>query len=673
MKALSDLKVLNKLLLGFGISVLLLIIIAFVSYQNLTTTQKNLDITYNDRLIPIVYLNSVNENLYKIRGDAFKYLIFPNQRDGIEKDINSELQIIEQQLALYKQTKLTAEGEEYLAKFENAYTAYKQNLQETLQFVDSGDETTAKKSLDTGGKTANSRQAVGNAIDELVELNRNLAHELNTQSTQSYNNAVRLFIIISALAVLLCIIIGWVLANNITVPLSIIVKAAEGLAVGDLQKDLDNKTKDIVRLRKDELGEVGKAFDRLVNYLQELADAADKIAKYDLTTTITPKSEKDVLSIALSSMLHRVRELVIRIAEATQHVGTASTQLASAASQAGSATTQIVTTVQQVAKGAQQQTESVTHTAHALEEMSRAIDGVARGAQEQAQAVASASQINAQLVKAIEQVTNNAQAISKDAYEASQAAMEGAKAVDVIIQGMQRVKEKVSIAADKVREMGSRSEEIGNIVLTIEDVAAQTNLLALNAAIEAARAGEHGKGFAVVADEVRRLAERASAATKEIGNLIKEVQKSIAESTGATAESEQEIIQGVEAADIAGESLKNILSKAEALAQRAEQAAAAAEEMSAASGELSTAIDTVSAVVEESTASAEQMAAGSKEVTQSIESVASVSEENSAAAEEVSAATEEMSAQVEEVSASARTLAELAENLNHIVAQFKLA
>jgi len=238
---------------------------------------------------------------------------------------------------------------------------------------------------------------------------------------------------------------------------------------------------------------------------------------------------------------------------------------------------------------------------------------------------------------------------------------------------MQSIKSKVGASAAKVQEMGQRSSEIGAIVETIEDIASQTNLLALNAAIEAARAGEHGKGFAVVADEVRKLAERSSQATKEIGGLIAGIQTTVAEAVKAMDEGSREVELGVVSANKAGTALSEILSAAQAVNDQAELAGSAAEQMSIASSELVSAVDSVSAVVEENTAATEEMSANSTEVTQAIESIASVSEENSAAIEEVSASTEEMTAQVEEVTASAQSLAELAENLQNVINRFKLS
>ena len=273
---------------------------------------------------------------------------------------------------------------------------------------------------------------------------------------------------------------------------------------------------------------------------------------------------------------------------------------------------------------------------------------------------------------AIEQVTSNAQAVTRDSAEAARYSRDGAKTVKETITGMEAIRSKVGLSTNKVQEMGTRSEQIGAIVETIEDIASQTNLLALNAAIEAARAGEQGKGFAVVADEVRKLAERSSLATKEIAGLIKGIQKTVNEAVSAMKESASEVESGVVRANLAGEALSNILQASESVNKQAEEAGKAALKVSVAAGELVGAVDSVSAVIEENTAATEEMAANSTELTQAIENIASVSEENSAAVEQVSASTEEVSAQVEEVSASANSMMEMAKSLQKIVAQYKL-
>ncbi len=443
--------------------------------------------------------------------------------------------------------------------------------------------------------------------------------------------------------------------------------AADAFATrGDLTQTLPDKG-------RDELAWTAYSFNQMMKRLNKIADAFDQIADGDLTVEIQVKSDEDRLAQALNAMTTNLRQMVGQVADSASSLGAASSQLASAAEQAGQATSQIATTIQQVAKGSTQQTQAVTQTAAAVEQMSRAIDGVARGAQEQANAVAKASALTAQISQAIEQVAHSAQSGAEASVQAATTAQAGARTVEQTIQGMATIKAKVGLSAEKVQEMGRRSQQIGAIVETIDDIASQTNLLALNAAIEAARAGEHGKGFAVVADEVRKLAERASAATKEIGELIRSIQHTVAEAVAAMEEGAREVEMGVSRAGEAGQALAEIRRVVEAVNQQVGAIAAAAQHMAASSNELVVAMDAVSAVVEENTAATEEMAAGSGEVTQAIEHIASVSQENSAAVEEVSAAAEEMSAQVEEVTASAQALSEMAQSLQELVARFRLS
>jgi len=410
----------------------------------------------------------------------------------------------------------------------------------------------------------------------------------------------------------------------------------------------------------------------LINYMQGMGVAATAIAENDLTTHVTPKSDKDELGNAFVKMIIGLREAVGLITESANAVTSSAAHLATAAEQSGEAASQIAATIQQVALGTNEQTDSIAKTSSSVEQMGRVIDGVAKGAQEQAKAISRASQTTSRINTAIGQVANNVQSVTRDSAQSASLSRDGAKTVKETINGMEAIRSKVGLTASKVEEMGTRSEEIGAIVETIEDIASQTNLLALNAAIEAARAGEQGKGFAVVADEVRKLAERSTLATKEIATLIKGIQKTVNEAVTAMQASAKEVESGVSRANSAGVVLDNILGAAESVYKQAEDAGAAAAKVGAAAAELVEAVDAVSAVIEENTAATEEMAANSSELTHAIENIASISEESSAAIQEVSTSTDEVSAQVKEVSDSASSMKELSLMLQMVAAQFKL-
>ncbi len=475
------------------------------------------------------------------------------------------------------------------------------------------------------------------------------------------NSTIAIILVVAIIVSLMAIFVS----NSIANPVKKMASVANLLAKGNINQE-------VVHKGTDEIGELADSFRSMIEYQKEMSATAAQIAEGDLTASVTPQSIDDVLGNAFVNMISNLRNALEQVNENTISLTTSSAQLSQAAGQAGSATSQISTTIQQVASGAAQQSEAATRTASAVDQLTRAIDGVAKGAQEQAAAVTRMAGLTSQLSTAIEMVATNSAKASEGAVDASKAAETGASIVEATVNGMTSIRQKVNLSAGKVEEMGTRSEEIGTIVAAIEDIASQTNLLALNAAIEAARAGEHGKGFAVVADEVRKLAERAGAATKEISDLIKGIQTTVGEAVVAMHESAQEVEEGVKLAGDAGSALSNILESGRTVQELAEQVTKASTEMQSLSNELITSADEVSAIVEENTAATEEMSAGSSEITQAIDNIASVSEENSASVEEVSAATEEMSAQVEEVSASADTLSQMAAELQKIVARFKL-
>jgi len=492
-----------------------------------------------------------------------------------------------------------------------------------------------------------------------------IAEQNSSEAFAAVNQLRNVILGLIAISLIVIIILAIIIANSISKPIQTMAGAASLMAQGKINQQINYKS-------KDEIGELADSFREMIDFQKAMANSAEGLSNGDLTVDVAPKSEEDVLGVAFERMIKNLREALGQVASNAHNLNNASSQLAQASDQAGQATSQIATTIQQVARGTTQQTEAATHSAASVEQLRRAIENVSKGAQAQAEAVSKMASLTGSLSSSIQQVAGNANAVSVESNNAATAAREGSTTVADTVQGMETIREKVGFSAQKVQEMGNRSDQIGAIVETIDDIASQTNLLALNAAIEAARAGEHGKGFAVVADEVRKLAERSSSATKEIGDLIKGIQTTVSEAVSAMNESASEVETGAERASRAGTALENILKAAIAVNEQAQLAADAVSQMGSLSNELVAAADDVSAIVEENTAATEEMAAGSSEITQAIDNIASVSEENSAAVEEVSASAEEMSAQVEEVTASAQSLSDMADLLQKTVDKFKL-
>ena len=237
---------------------------------------------------------------------------------------------------------------------------------------------------------------------------------------------------------------------------------------------------------------------------------------------------------------------------------------------------------------------------------------------------------------------------------------------------MTRIEGTVAASASKVGDLGAKSSQIGAIVETIDDIAEQTNLLALNAAIEAARAGEQGKGFAVVADEVRKLAERSSRATKEIAALIGEVRSVTDAAVEAMQAGSQEVQNGSALARSSGEALAKIASSVDATTGAVSRIISAVDAMSLASSTVVQSMDKIEELATTNRDGADRMAEQSGDVSHAVESIAAISQENSASAEQVSAATEELSAQASEVVTSATSLAGMASRLDELLSQFRL-
>ncbi len=267
------------------------------------------------------------------------------------------------------------------------------------------------------------------------------------------------------------------------------------------------------------------------------------------------------------------------------------------------------------------------NVASASNQLSAASEQMSRGIQEQSDRSSQIATSAIEMSQTIMDIAKNASNIALTAKEAEKIAQEGGEIVNKSIKEVEAIAETVNETAKMISLLGERSKQIGEIVSVISDIADQTNLLALNAAIEAARAGEQGRGFAVVADEVRKLAERTAKATSEIADMIKtiqgEVEKVVSSMQGATEKTKI----GVELSEQARNALQSIVHSINSLNSMIQQIASATEEISRVSESISSDIETIANISKESYVSSEQVASSAFELAKLASNLQSISEQ----------------------------------------------
>jgi len=377
-----------------------------------------------------------------------------------------------------------------------------------------------------------------------------------------------------------------------------------------------------------------------------------------------------VVETYLERSTTKLREVVVRVEQSTAQVVEVSQNLSHIARQAETATHQISNALQQLLVGVQSQAQTVAETQQSVAQFSNASQAIARGAQEQVQAVAQSSRAVEQIGEVLARIRHNVDIGQQAARTALKTAQAGSHVVEKSIHGIAMIEVTSSQMGNKMQDMSQQSAEIGRIVDVIDEIAAQTHMLALNASIEAARAGEQGRGFAVVADEVGKLAERSSQSTREIATLIAAVQKSIQEAVQLRHEVARQVAQGTDLARQAGESLAEILQVIETVNQQVQGIHKATEEMEQVMGSLIQATTAVSTVVAANRRAAEDIAAGSSQVGRAMDEITRASQASRAAVEYVSAGTEQLFTQIAGLTRSTQDLAQVAQTLYTNVVHF---
>jgi methyl-accepting chemotaxis protein len=394
---------------------------------------------------------------------------------------------------------------------------------------DKGLEGAANVVLSGNGKRVmdSIRGVIGEMIAEEKSLLKVREERLNSDASQT----IAIIVVGIPLAFVLLGVISWFITRNIARPLGELAGGAELIAAGDLSMQLK-----ISATRADEVGELLRAFDAMVRSLRGMAAMAASIAAGDIRSKITPHSERDILGNAFAAMVQNLRST-------TQEINEGVNVLVSAAAEILASTTQ-------VAAGSAETATAVSQTTSTVEEVKQT------------------AQLTAEKAKL---VADNAQA-------AVQISQSGRQSVQQSIDAMQRIQNQMETIGESIVRLSEQGQTIGEIIATVNDLAEQSNLLAVNATIEAAKAGEQGKGFAVVAQEVKSLAAQSKLATAQVRNILGDIQKATSATVLTAEQGGREVAAGDKLSAQLGDAIRGLGDSVDAAARAATQIAASSKQ-----------------------------------------------------------------------------------------------
>jgi methyl-accepting chemotaxis protein len=392
-------------------------------------------------------------------------------------------------------------------------------------------------------------------------------------------------------------------------------------------------------------------------------------------------------SQSLASQVEETSSSITEMGVSIEQVAKSSANLAATVTEASATIEQMTVSIDQMARNLESLAGTVTETTGTVEEMTSFIASVARNAESLSAAVERTSGTVSEMAAAVSDVAKIAEEADRISKTASEDARTGDQAVGRTIAGMRTIAETMENTARAITGLGRRSQEIGKILEVIEEIADQTNLLALNAAIEAARAGEAGRGFAVVADEVRKLAERSVEATKEIGEVIRQVQEETQGVVETAKTGASDAKEGISLADKAGLALRSILQSVSRSSGLMGQIASATATQSRASAEVLQTVSDMTAATGQVTTAVREQVEGSRQIRQAMENINRVmaeaahsTKEQAAGGRQVRLAVENMNqiaSQVnvatKEQAAGSRQIVRAVENMNRMTQQVSYA
>jgi methyl-accepting chemotaxis protein len=397
--------------------------------------------------------------------------------------------------------------------------------------------------------------------EELLLKRVKVAEESAAQAKTTIFGGTLFGAIVAALA-------GFWIARNIAHPLQSLTAIAERITVGDLRVKVDTSN------REDEVGVLARTFERMTTSLRGMAGVAEQIAEGDLRPNVKPQSEDDVLGNAFARMIDQLRGQTRQLNEGVNVLGSAASEIVAATSQLAA---------------------SASESAAAVSETTTTVEEVRQTAQVASQ---------------------KAKYVADSAQKAAQISQSGRKSTEEAGAGMVRIRQQMEAIASSMMQMSEQSQAIGQIIAVVEDLSAQSTLLAVNAAIEAAKAGEQGKGFTVVAQEVKSLAEQSRAATNQVRTILGDIQKATTAAVLSTEQGSKAVESGEKQTGTAGESIQALASSVSEAAQAATQIAASSQQQLVGVDQVAGAMESIKQASAQNVTSASQLEASARNLSE---------------------------------------------------------